>query len=200
MKRVLLIFLSLVLALVGWTTVCAQNEFYVISGVKSNYAPVAKTGQTISYAAGDDGAWQKGVPSPTPRFTDNGNGTMTDKLTGLIWMKNANGFGQLTWAQALSSANGLQSGMAGLTDGSKPGDWRLPNVKEFLSLIDYSRSPPLPANHPFTNLAPYYYWSSTNFPFGGGSYAWYVDVAFYGNVNASGTGDSFYVWCVRGGP
>ena len=40
-------------------------------------APVPKTGQTISYAAGDDGALQKGVTWPVPRFTDNGDGTVT---------------------------------------------------------------------------------------------------------------------------
>ena len=53
-------------------------------------ALVPQTGQTDYYAAGDDGALQKGVPWPTPRFTDNGNGTVTDNLTHLIWLKNAN--------------------------------------------------------------------------------------------------------------
>ena len=56
-------------------------------------AMLPKTGQTTSYAAGDDGALQKGVAWPNPRFTDNGNGTVTDNLTGLIWLKNANCFG-----------------------------------------------------------------------------------------------------------
>src|SRR5215831_9628931 len=53
-------------------------------------APVPRTGQTTSYAARDDGALQKGVALPTPRFTNNNNGTITDNLTGLIWLKNAN--------------------------------------------------------------------------------------------------------------
>src|SRR5262244_923009 len=52
-------------------------------------APVPRTGQTTSYAAGDDGALQKGVVLPTPRFTDNNNGTITDNLTRLIWLKKA---------------------------------------------------------------------------------------------------------------
>jgi len=39
-----------------------------------------KTGQTTSYATGDDGDLQKGATLPTPRFTDNGNGTVTDNL------------------------------------------------------------------------------------------------------------------------
>jgi hypothetical protein len=53
-------------------------------------APVPRTGQTTSYAASDDGALQRGVVLPTPRFTDNSNGMITDNLTGLIWLKNAN--------------------------------------------------------------------------------------------------------------
>ena len=65
-------------------------------------APVPKTGQTISYEPGDDGYYQKGVAWPNPRFTDNGDGTVTDNLTGLIWLKNANCFGTRTWATALS--------------------------------------------------------------------------------------------------
>ena len=41
-------------------------------------APVAKTGQTVSYMAGDDGALRPGVAAPSPRFSDNANGTVTD--------------------------------------------------------------------------------------------------------------------------
>lgn len=52
-------------------------------------APVPKTGQTTSFAPRDDGGLEKGVAWPNPRFTDNSNGTITDNLTGLIWLKNA---------------------------------------------------------------------------------------------------------------
>lgn len=52
-------------------------------------APVPRTGQTTSYAPGDDGDLQKGVAWPVPRFTDNEDGTVTDNLTGLIWLTNA---------------------------------------------------------------------------------------------------------------
>ncbi len=65
-------------------------------------APVPQTGQTISYATGDDGALQKGVALPSPRFTDNGNGTVTDNLTGLIWLKNANPCGPKNWYDAIN--------------------------------------------------------------------------------------------------
>ena len=46
MRRVLLIFLSMVLTLVGWSMACADDGFYVIPTMKRNYAPVPKTGQT----------------------------------------------------------------------------------------------------------------------------------------------------------
>jgi hypothetical protein len=120
--------------------------------------PVTKTGQTTSYAAGDDGDLEKGVAWPDPRFTDHGDGTVTDNLTGLIWLKNANCFGRRTWNQALSECNNLANGSCGLTDGSSAGDWRLPNVRELQSLVDYSRyDPALPAGHPFSNVQSTYY-------------------------------------------
>ena len=51
-------------------------------------APVAATGQSVPYGPGDDGEYQMGV-SVDSRFTDNGDGTVTDNLTGLIWLKDA---------------------------------------------------------------------------------------------------------------
>ena len=53
-------------------------------------APLSKTGQTTSYATGDDGDLQVGIELPEPRFYDNQDGTITDALTGLIWLKDAN--------------------------------------------------------------------------------------------------------------
>jgi hypothetical protein len=115
-------------------------------------APVPRTGQTDSSATADDGDLEKGVPWPSPRFTDNEDGTITDNLTGLIWLKNANCQGTKTWADALSFANNLADSQCGLTDGSVVGDWRLPNIRELHSLIDFGRSEPaLPENHPFAN-------------------------------------------------
>lgn len=198
MRRALLISLSLVLALVGWSTVCADDGFYVIGGNRT----VPKTGQTAIYAQGDDGSWHKGAAWPTPRFTDNSNGTVTDKLTGLIWTKDANCFGtKKTWAEALSAAATLANGTFGLTDGSQAGDWRLPNLREFQSLIDYGRfNPPLPANHPFTGVQLYFYWTSTT-DARDTNFAW--DVSIGGDGEAEGfakVNADNYVWCVRGGP
>ena len=202
MRRVLLIFLSLVLALVGWSTVGAEDGFYVIPAMRGNYAPVPKTGQTTSYDIPDhrdDGALLRGVAWPTPRFTDNGNGTVTDKLTGLIWMQDANILGKKTWTTALATANTLASGSGGLTDGSVAGDWRLPNRKELESLVDCSTAEPaLPPGHPFTNVQSLYYVSSsTNAD--STTYSW--GVVFSTGLVASGSKSTIYnVWCVRGGP
>ncbi len=202
MRRALLILLSLVLALVGWSAVGAEDGFYVIPAMRGQYAPVPKTGQTTSYDIPDhrdDGALQKGVAWPTPRFTDNGNGTVTDKLTGLIWMKDAGALGAKNWAGALSAANVLKSGDFDLTDGSQAGDWRLPNGRELFSLVDDGRyNPSLPAVNPFTNVQPSYYWSSS-------TNAKYTDRASYvyffdGSMNIKDKSSyNYYVWCVRGG-
>lgn len=74
-------------------------------------------------------------------FIDNGNNTITDKATGLMWMKLDSGHlkagknkdGSLNWQEALEWAENLV--VAGYSD------WRLPNIKELQSIVDYSRSP-----------------------------------------------------------
>jgi hypothetical protein len=124
--------------------------------------PVAQTGQTGCWdfngtsieciGTGQDGEYQDGE-SVDPRFTDNGDGTVTDNLTGLIWLQDPTCFGLRNWTDALSDANTLANGSCGLTDGSIAGDWRLPNVKEFQSLIDFGQhDPALPPGHPFSGV------------------------------------------------
>jgi pimeloyl-ACP methyl ester carboxylesterase len=176
--------------------------FVLCSSGTANAQPAEtwKTGQTASYAAGDDGDLERGVVWPGPRFTDNGNGTVTDHLTGLIWLKNANCAGYMTWNNALSFCNNLSSGSYGLSDGSGSGDWRLPNRKELLSLIDYSRYyPALPQGHPFTNVQSSGYWSATTNGAFDTNFAWIVNMG-YGYVYYDGKAvSSFYVWPVRAG-
>lgn len=170
-------------------------------------APVKRSGQKTSFLAGDDGALQKGAVWPNPRFTDNSDGTVTDNLTGLVWLKNANCFGTRDWATALSDASGLANGACGLTDRSAAGDWRLPTRKELKSLITYEySSPPLPntagtgkwsEGDPFTNVQAAWYWSST-------TYAYSTDQAHamtlsIGNVGGSSKIGVLFVWLVRGG-
>jgi len=139
-----------------------ESQIKELEDMLQNFAAVPQTGQTQSYASGDDGDLQLGVQWLDPRFTDNGDGTVTDHLTGLIWLKNANCFGLLNWSAALDVSNNLADGQCGLIDGSSPGDWHLPNVLEFFSLFDFgNESPPLPAEHPFNGVLEFYYWSST---------------------------------------
>jgi hypothetical protein len=166
---------------------------------------VAATGQTASYASGDDGALQKGIAWSTARFTDNQDGTVTDHLTGLIWLKNASCITPSIWAAALTAANQLANGQCGLSDGSKAGQWRLPNVVEFESLIDVAVSnPAIAPGSPFTNVANLNYWTSTSY-FGGqeGSpLAWAIrmnDGRYIndGAQNVKATSQNG-VWAVRG--
>ncbi len=161
-------------------------------------AMVPKTGQTTSFGAGDDGALQKGVAWPNPRFTDNSNGTVTDNLTGLIWLEYPDCFGMSNWTTALNDANTLNSGECGLTDGSVEGNWRLPNVRQLQGLIDYGRyQPALPSGHPFIGVRSAYYWTSTTHA-GSSSYAWRVGLD-NGRVFYDVKANTYYVWPVRGG-
>ena len=171
-------------------------------------APVPQTG-SVSIASGDDGDLQKGVAWPTPRFTDNGDGTVTDNLTSLIWLSNATcTTEEVYFSEALDWVALLSSGQCDLTDGSQAGDWRLPNLRELESLVDYGyAAPALPdtmgtgqasAGDPF---ASFYgaggmydsYWTST--PSAGGDIA-VVDF-FNGETRWDMPDDVWFVWPVR---
>ena len=170
-------------------------------------SPVPKTGQTTCWDAegdqiacagtGQDGEYQAGV-SVVPRFADNRNGTVRDNLTGLVWLQDPNCLGWGTWQHALDTANTLASGSCGLTDDSMSGDWRLPNIKELLSLLDYSQEEiPYPPGHPFSGPLWGSYWSSST-PLADTDRAW---VAPYqnGKVSAPAKRISDRVWPVRSG-
>ncbi len=180
------------------STMHTLDELYALAGERSR---PAKTGQTISYATGDDGELEKGVAWPNPRFTDNGNGTVTDNLTGLIWLRLANCYESRSWANALSAANTLNSGECGLNDGSAEGDWRLPNLRELQSLIDYGQyNPALPSAHPFSGVqfeGGDKYWTSTTYV-RAESWAWAVYLG-EGNVVSVMSDNPNHVWPVRGG-
>jgi hypothetical protein len=72
----------LVIGLLIPSAFCADITTYSFG----NPMPLPKTGQTTSYQSGDDGAYQKGSAS-NPEFVDNGDGTISDKITGLMWVK-----------------------------------------------------------------------------------------------------------------
>jgi hypothetical protein len=180
-------------------------------------ALIPQSGQTLCYDAsgteipcagsGQDGDQQMGIPWPTPRFTDNSNGTVTDNLTGLIWLKNASCSGyQYSWAQALSYANTLTSGACGLTDGSAAGDWRLPNRKELESLVNRQQSNPAAwlntvgfsgVNTSTQNYEYEYYWSSSSLSSNTGA-AWIVHLGI-GHITTTNKGYYVRMWPVRGG-
>ncbi len=119
-----------------------------------------RTGQTTSYSAGDDGDVQAGNPRAT-RFVDNGNGTVTDRATGLQWVQDPTDCGEafhtagalvtMNWADA--AANCLALEYAGFAD------WRLPNPLEALSLVDWSSAVTRVQLVGTGNL----YWSSTSY-------------------------------------
>ena len=107
-------------------------------------------------------------PIPDPRFMDNQDGTVTDNLTGLIWLKNTNCFGTMNWEGSRLAAKRLKDGDCGpdpaltLSDGSSAGDWRLPTMHELCLLIDYSkRNPALADSYVFPDFPSGYYWSAT---------------------------------------
>ncbi len=184
-------------------------------------AQPGKTGQTGCWDAsgmafsctgtGQDGDTKEGVAWPNPRFTDNGNGTVTDNLTKLIWLKNANCFGTPNWAAALASANGLASPGCGLNDGSTAGQWRLPNRFEMESLLDLQYiSPPVSnvdgltgpcgtgGTCAFTGIQKNWYWTASTYaPYPAG--AWVVDLLNGGYVGGGVKTNTNYVWPVRGG-
>jgi hypothetical protein len=184
---------------INYGKIYSYSVWPVRSGLLSSVpAPTPKSGQTVSSVAGDDGALQPGVASPSPRFVDNANGSVTDRLTGLTWLKDANCYGSQNWDTALQKANALAGGACGLSDGSEAGDWHLPNRNELWSLVDYGRSnPALPSGHPFTSVQSNIYWSSTSYA-SNTSYAWYVNVSS-GTVNYGNKYSSYSVWPVRSG-
>ena len=188
-------------------------------------AQPGKTGQTTSYAAGDDGAVQKGIAWPSPRFTDNLDGTVTDNLTKLVWLKNAGctvfysgdatGANNRAWASALTAAASLASTVpgtyCGLTDGSVAGAWRVPNRFEMESLLDLQYFNPAISNDTgstgpcgtggtcaFTGVQNNYYWTSSTYA-DVTSGAWLVVLSGGRVTNDYKTGTSSYVWPVRGG-
>jgi len=147
------------------------------------------TGQTISYYPGDDGDLQMGVPLPANRFTDHGDGTCTDALTGLIWATEGNimaardpdfdqdydaGDGSVNWTTALDYIAKLNA-----ENYLGHNDWRLPNIMELTSLLDLGRpDTALTENHPFVNIQQVY-WSSSSgdskvIAFAVGMYQWEI--------------------------
>jgi len=91
----------------------------------------------------------RGNTNTSNTYTDNGDGTVKDNKTGLIWQKKPSA-SKLTWEQALSYCiNNLGK------------DWRLPTIKELQSVVDYSSFSPSINNHFFSDAYPGEFWTST---------------------------------------
>jgi len=202
---------ALAAAAVGLALLCteagARAESSAVDGPPpSAAAPLLVTGQTTCAdvagatipcaGTGQDGEGRAGV---VPRYTSHDNGTITDHATGLVWEKKtaANAFDAYTFDDAFVYVAGLNAARFGGHD-----DWRLPNIRELQSLIDYGRFDPAVAPE-FDDCAngsctvSGSYWSSTS-AISAGILAWRVN--FYDGFQIVG-GKTFTirVRAVRGG-
>jgi hypothetical protein len=126
-------------------------------------------------------------------LTDNGDGTISDAATGLIWKKCTEGqsydpdantctgtIDTFTWQEALQRAVSVNAG-----SGENLGrdDWRLPNIKELASIVDLTLYDPAIDTDFFPETASSYYWSSTPYAASAGK-AW--GVSFGSGVDSYG--------------
>jgi len=159
---------------------------------------IPKTGQTLIYASGDDGNIRAGVEWPAQRFTDNGDGTVTDSLTGLMWLKDG-GCMKAKWESALGAVAGLnnhqgQNNCAGYNGNYS--DWRLPTVNELKSLVTYGApdSAQWLNAEGFVNMKSTYYWSATSY-LGTATKVWMITLN--NGVEKIGSSNTGYILPVR---
>ena len=166
-------------------------------------APVPQTGQAVCYGTtgtavvscsgtGQDGETRTGAAWPDPRFAQNGDRTILDKLTGLVWTQDANpAGGPKTWQEALDYIKTLNGG-----NHLGRSDWRLPNVIELESLVNkQSNLAEWLQAQGFRNLQVDSYWASTTYA-SLVTCAWSVDISG-GIVAGHDKEDAFFFWPVR---
>lgn len=139
---------------------------------------------------------KKKVVAAATRFIDNGDGTVTDTKSGLIWVKNphtdlSDKFKErFNWRDAIQACKDL--------DFAGHKDWRLPTVEELRELVDYTRAagddPAIDTTF-FPDTKTSWYWTITEVAWDAGS-AWYVNFG-YGNVGTDSKGYGNYVRPVR---
>ena len=135
--------------------------------------------------------WKEG--DTDDRFEDNGDGTVTDHKTGLVWLQNANAFDRKNWNNAVvvgSTLNGTRS--------SEEGQWRLPTLAELKSLCFDDSGGFIKPGAPFTSVRSYRYWSSSTNS-GATASAWCVNLKSGLVDSYDNAFDYYYVWPVRGG-
>ena len=200
------------------TLACTAGCGFDTSGCGCRSQAFPATGQMTCYdssgtsipcaGTGHDGEIQAGA---TLAYLDNGDGTITDVNTGLTWEKKSDDGSihdkdtKYTWSDAFAVH------VAGLNTANFAGhnDWRVPNVKELQSIVDYERT--FPAVSPAFNTScsgsctvttcsctvSDYYWASTTYALAP-SYAWRV-IFSDALASAGFKPDDFYVRAVRGG-
>jgi hypothetical protein len=174
------------------------------------------TGQVVSYAPADDGALRVGAPL---RFHDNGDGTITDDTTGLVWEKKGDDGGLHDKDKAYlwsPGANSIWEWLAAINTEAGTGfagrsDWRIPNKKELESIVDAATfNPALPASFS-SGCVPgcaaticgctgslVHYWTSTSVAAAPADFAWGM-LPSSGAVQASNRKTAFgHVRAVRG--
>lgn len=114
------------------------------------------------------------------RYQDNGDGTVSDQKTALIWQQKDDGELR-TWDEANNYCEDLE-----LTG---QGDWRLPNKEELLSIVDYKRVNPTIDMDYFPSTKSSFYWSSSdyNYPYNQTA-AWSIAFGYsdiYGSISYS---------------
>jgi hypothetical protein len=123
--------------------------------VVEKFRVLAKTQQTISYPTTtatdrDDGFYESGQ---VRSYTDNGDGTITDNLTGLIWQQEDD--------NTTRNFENASTYCSDLTIATKS-NFRVPTIEELLTLNHYNTTNPS-IDAVFTNTYPYHYWSNTTF-------------------------------------
>jgi hypothetical protein len=138
------------------------------------------------------------IPTPverpiTDRFTDNGDGMISDKLMKVIWVKEPAVIGEkfqkiMTWDEAKEACEKLS--YAGYNSG-----WRMPTVEELRSIVDYTRHEPAWDTNVFAGKHDDWYWTSMECAWNK-SAAWCVN-SNNGNVNNNNKNNHNYVRPVR---
>ncbi|MDM8538524.1 DUF1566 domain-containing protein, partial [Desulfobacterales bacterium HSG17] len=126
-----------------------------------------------------------GQSKSSAHLINNNDSTVTDTTTGLMWQQSTDG--EMTWSNALSHCEILVHG--------EYDDWRLPDIKELISLVDNTQDSPIIDTNYFPNTLPSYYWTSTK-SIDSASIAWPV---FFDSDIGIGETDFYYVRAVRGG-
>lgn len=172
-----------------------------VCGGQKGQIQLAWTGQKLCYSrsgqialceqTGQDGELRKGVPWPSPRFTQSGP-TVLDLLTGLEWTANASCWqGRMDWDAAFEIISDLNEQRLGGRN-----NWRVPTIRELDSITDMgAHSPAVAQSHPFINVRESY-WSSTTCAHNS-EHAWTLDTIDGEMDIGLKKKPEHYVWAVR---